>query len=163
VAAWGSAAVPELVHGTAIALILPDGPRAALIRGASGSGKSDLALRCLAAGGSALVPEACRLVADDQVKAERIGEAVVVSPPSPIRGRIEVRGLGIVDVATCDGAVLTLIVDLVPRSEVPRLPDPVPCGIVAGGAVQMIRLHAFDASTPLKILITLREPGILRV
>ena len=51
----------ELVHGTCVAL----GRRAALLRGSSGAGKSDLALRFMAlAGEGALRP---LLVADDQV------------------------------------------------------------------------------------------------
>src|SRR5689334_23520913 len=51
----------ENVHATAIAL----GGNAALIRGAPGSGKSDLALRCLAIAPTALVPCPASLVADD--------------------------------------------------------------------------------------------------
>ena len=50
----------ELVHGTCVAL----GGRAALLRGGSGAGKSDLALRFMALPAEgALIP---RLVADDQ-------------------------------------------------------------------------------------------------
>ena len=81
----------ELVHGTCVAL----GPHGALLRGGSGSGKSDLALRFLAlAAEQDLQP---RLVADDQVWVEAKGDgSLVASPPETIAGKIEVRGLGIV-------------------------------------------------------------------
>jgi serine kinase of HPr protein (carbohydrate metabolism regulator) len=57
-------------HGTAIAI----GSHAALIRGASGAGKSDLALRCLAVAPTALIPGPARLVADDRVELKREGQ-----------------------------------------------------------------------------------------
>ena len=83
----------ELIHGTCVAL----GPHAALIRGRSGSGKSDLALRFLA-----LPPEhglEPLLVADDQVWVERQKDgSLVASAPSNLAGKIEVRGLGILEV-----------------------------------------------------------------
>ena len=50
----------ERVHATALAL----GGKAALIRGSSGVGKSDLALRCIAAPPLAHVPHRAELVAD---------------------------------------------------------------------------------------------------
>ncbi len=63
-----------LLHATAIAI---DG-RALLLRGASGSGKSDLALRLIDAG--------ARLVADDQCELYRRGEEVIVRAPADDRG-----------------------------------------------------------------------------
>ena len=78
----GSAArlddAPELVHGTCVAL----GRTAALLRGPSGSGKSDLALRFLflARRGPAAV-EAPILVADDQVELVRAGDRLLARPP----------------------------------------------------------------------------------
>ena len=86
---------PELFHGTCIAL----GRTAALLRGPSGSGKSDLALRFLflARRGPAAL-EAPILVADDQVYLTRKSGRLLARAPESIRGRIEVRGVGIVDV-----------------------------------------------------------------
>src|SRR5712691_3291125 len=109
----------ELVHGTCVSL----GRTAALLRGPSGSGKSDLALRFLflARRGPAAV-EAPILVADDQVYLIRKGGSLLVSAPPTIRGRIEVRGVGIVDVKSLEEAELALVVDLVPAGEVERLP-----------------------------------------
>src|SRR6185312_10220968 len=69
-----------LLHATTVAI---DGA-AVLLRGPSGSGKSDLALRLIDAG--------ARLVADDQSELRRVGEVVVVRAPDALRGLIEVRG-----------------------------------------------------------------------
>ena len=79
------------MHGTCVAL----GQRGALLRGRSGSGKSDLALRFLAlARRRELLP---LLVADDQVWVEAKGDgSLVASAPQTIAGKIEVRGLGII-------------------------------------------------------------------
>ena len=100
----------ELVHGTCVAL----GRTAALLRGPSGSGKSDLALRFLflaRRGPAALEPPI--LVADDQVWLVRDGERLLARPPDTIRGKIEVRGVGIVEVKSLLEAELALVVDLV--------------------------------------------------
>src|SRR5690606_1406936 len=99
------AAAPSLVHGTAIALA----GRAALIRGAAGSGKSDLALRCLAQPATDLIAGQALLVADDQVAATARDGRLVLTCPDTIRGLLEVRGLGIVAVPAGDAAELELL------------------------------------------------------
>lgn len=83
----------------------------------------------------------------------------------PIRGLIEVRGVGLVRVETVAAARLVLIVDLVARADVPRLPERETADILGVG-VPRLRLHAFDASTPLKIRTVLRalhDPEILSI
>src|SRR6185436_17382365 len=110
---------PELVYGTCVAL----GRTAALLRGPSGSGKSDLALRFLflaRRGPAALDPPA--LVADDQVVIRRDGNRVLAAAPESIQGQMEVRGLGIVGVKLVAEAELVLVVDLVDAGAVERLP-----------------------------------------
>src|SRR5262245_26874416 len=84
----------ELVHGTCVAL----GRGAALIRGPSGSGKSDLALRFLflARRGPA-APEPPLLVADDQVQLVREGSRILVTAPATISDKMELRGVGIIE------------------------------------------------------------------
>ena len=111
----------ELVHGTCVAL----GSGAALLRGPSGSGKSDLALRFLflARRGPAAL-EAPILVADDQVVLAREGTRLLARAAQTIRGKIEVRGVGIVEVKSLAEAELKLVVDLVWPQQVERLPKP---------------------------------------
>lgn len=138
--------VRDLVHGTCVAL----GDHAALLRGESGSGKSDLALRFLALpdgdGGLA------RLVADDQVCLDATGDGVTASPPANLAGLIEVRGLGIQPVPSVPAARLVLVCDLVPAAEVPRMPpDPWDCTTLVGIALPVLKLPPFEASAPLKL------------
>lgn len=141
----------ERVHGTAIAL----GDRAALIRGPSGSGKSDLALRCLGLGPSSIVREPIRLVADDQVILKHEGHGIRASAPDPLRGKLEVRGLGILEVDPIPGANLVLIVDLTGKGPIERYPDPWPYARLLGLELPVLRVSAFESSTPLKLAAAL--------
>ena len=76
--------------------------RGALIFGASGSGKSSLALQLMAYGAT--------LVADDKVIV-RAGDTLVVSAPEPITGLIEARGVGLLKAETTQ-ATLSCVIDL---------------------------------------------------
>ena len=75
----------ERVHATSVAMRQGRSWRAVLLRGPSGSGKSDLALRLIDAG--------ARLIADDQTELVRAGKAVIASAPARIAGLIEARGM----------------------------------------------------------------------
>ncbi len=145
--------MPELVHATAIAI---DG-RAALLRGPSGSGKSDLAVRCimtpLMLGGRLIC---AHLVADDQVLVERRASDVVVAAPPTIAGRIEVRGIGLENVPFSSFASLALVVDLVPGASVERLPEPTLADILGVG-VPLVRIAPFEASAPMKLALALQR------
>ena len=141
----------ERIHGTCVAL----GPHAALIRGPSGSGKSDLALRFLAlAAEPGLEP---LLVADDQVWIERDNDgSLAASAPPTLAGKIEVRGLGIVEVPHRGAARLALAVDLVLPQEVPRMPpDPLDRIILAGVTLPVVTLAPFELSAALKLRLAL--------
>jgi HPr kinase/phosphorylase len=135
------------VHATAIAI---DGI-GVLLRGPSGSGKSDLALR-LIDGGAALV-------SDDQAQLERAGSGILAKvprgAPAALRGRIEVRGLGILAVPWVAQARLGLVAELAPDRPIERLPEPATCEYL-GVAVPLIALRAFEASAPAKVRLALR-------
>jgi serine kinase of HPr protein (carbohydrate metabolism regulator) len=95
------------------------------------------------------------LVSDDQVSLTRAGEGVEADPPPAIAGKIEVRGLGILALPFRPGARLALVVDLVPAAEVPRFPlDPISARYL-GVAFPLLRLAAFEASAPVKLLLAL--------
>src|SRR5215213_3566639 len=90
----------ETLHASTVAL---DG-RAVLITGPSGSGKSDLALRLLDRG--------FKLVSDDQTMVRLDGERLVASAPANIAGKLEVRGIGIVEVEHDENVPVALMVAL---------------------------------------------------
>jgi serine kinase of HPr protein (carbohydrate metabolism regulator) len=141
----------EIVHGTCVAL----GTRAALLRGPSGAGKSDLALRFLALSGDG--GDRPLLVADDQVFVTPNSDGeLVASAPSSVAGKIEVRGLGIVDVPLLAEAHLILVCDLVGPKEVPRMPPhPWERTMIAGIPVTLIKLDPFEASAPVKLKLAI--------
>jgi len=141
----------DLVHGTALAL----GDKAVLIRGPSGSGKSDLALRCIAAAPLAHIPLRIELVADDQVSLVRGERGIEVSAPPTIAGKMEVRGLGILSLPHRPSAVLTLVVDLVSVSDVPRFPLDEVSAEFLGVEIPVVRLAPFEASSPVKVILAL--------
>ncbi len=139
-----------LLHTTAIAI---DG-RAVLLRGASGSGKSDLALRLIDAG--------ARLVADDQSELFRRGDSVIVRAPATIAGLIEVRGIGICRLDALAEAPVALIAELVPAENLERLPAR-QSETILGLALPLIALAPFEASAPAKLRLALHAftaPGL---
>jgi serine kinase of HPr protein (carbohydrate metabolism regulator) len=148
-----SETAPETVHGTAVSL----GGEAVLVRGASGSGKSDLALRCLALAPSALIPLQAKLVADDRVLLERTESGVMASAPAQILGKLEVRGIGIIAVEAVAKARLVIVVDLVPAAQVERFPLSDPKVSLAGSELPLLRLAAFEASSAVKLLMALQR------
>lgn len=134
------------VHGTSVALE-GDG---LLLRGPSGSGKSDLALR--------LVDGGARLVADDQTEIRRVGAELHLAAPATIAGLIEVRGVGILCVPAVASAPLRLVVDLVPPERIDRLPEPHFCTLL-GVSVPLLALAPFEASAPAKLRVALGYLG----
>jgi HPr kinase/phosphorylase len=160
------------VHGTTVAIRPSDGPGpwvSALIRGRSGSGKSDLALRCLSLPQTPLTPFQVRLVADDRTDITIAAEpdGTFASGPATIRGLLEVRGLGILAVPYLVSARLVLVVDLVDLP--PRYPDATTALITLAQITNScpneksapsvrfphLKLAPFEASAPLKLLLAL--------
>jgi len=84
-----------------------------LIVGASGSGKSGLALDLMALGAT--------LVSDDRVILSRAGDALVASAPPAIAGLIEARGIGLLNARVHGPVRLGCVVDL-DQTETDRLP-----------------------------------------
>lgn len=133
----------ETIHATTVA---SDG-RAVLICGPSGSGKSDLALR--------LIDRGWQLVSDDQTIVHRSGETLRASAPSTIAGKLEVRGIGIVEMDHVDDVPVRLAVEL--AGEIQRLPDDSRERRMLGLAVPLISVDAMTASAAAKVALALER------
>jgi serine kinase of HPr protein (carbohydrate metabolism regulator) len=127
-----------LLHATCVAV----GGVGVLLRGRPDAGKSDLALRLIDQGG--------RLIADDYVRVRRRRQRLIARAPAEIKGRIEVRGLGIVAVPARGEATVGLIVDLVGRGRIERMPK-ARSSVILGVKVPVLRMDPFQASTVAKI------------
>ena len=101
----------SLVHASCVAVA----GAGVLLRGDSGAGKSDLALRLIDGGGT--------LVADDQTQIRRDGDRVIASAPDQLSGLLEIRGLGILRMPAHGPVPLRLVVNLTSDSAVERLPE----------------------------------------
>ena len=136
----------ETVHASTVA---SDG-RAVLISGPSGSGKSDLALRLLDRGFT--------LVSDDQTIVRRDGDRLVASAPPTIAGKLEIRGIGIVDVDHVEDVPVALLVEL--ASDIQRLPDENRERPILGVSLPLVGIDAMAASAASKVALALDRIGL---
>ena len=129
------AADAATIHASAVLI----GPKAALIRGPAGSGKSRLAwdlLQLTMQAGSPL-PFA-RLVADDRAHVEVHSSQLLVRPAPALAGLIEIRGLGIRRLAFEPVAAVGLVIDLA-AEDAARHPAAAAGTVVIAG-VTLVRL-----------------------
>ncbi|MGE0092960.1 MAG: HPr kinase/phosphorylase [Alphaproteobacteria bacterium] len=134
------------IHATSVAI----GGMAVLLRGPSGSGKSDLALR--------LIQTGAVLVADDRCDLSVVHGRLFVSAPPAIRGLLEVRGLGVIAMPHRAKAPVSLVVDLVMPRAVERLPAARRCRL-ATVTLPLLRLAPFEASAAAKVVLAVRSGG----
>ena len=127
----------ETVHASTVSI----GGRAVLIAGRPGSGKSDLALR--------LIDRGAILVSDDYTILTRSGDGLLASAPETIRGRIEVRPIGLIGMPFENAVPVALIVTL--DDPVVRMPEPDQSRTLAGISLPLVALAAFEVSAPIKI------------
>ena len=136
----------ETIHASTVAL---DG-RAVMITGPSGSGKSDLALRMLDRGFT--------LVSDDQTIVKRDGDRLLATAPPTIAGKLEIRGIGIVEMEHVSDVPVALLVEL--TSELQRLPDDSRERPILGARLPLITIDALTASAPSKVALALDRMGL---
>jgi serine kinase of HPr protein (carbohydrate metabolism regulator) len=133
----------DRLHATTVAI---DGV-AVMIEGASGSGKSDLALR--------LIDRGAILVSDDQTLVVRTGNTLLARAPMTIAGRIEVRGIGILAMPYVEDVPVALLVRL--GGAIERMPER-RVRQIAGIDVRQFAVDPFEASAPIKVELALRNP-----
>lgn len=136
----------ETVHASSVAM---DG-RAVLITGASGAGKSDLSLR--------LIDRGFALVSDDQTLIRRDGDRLIASAPPSIQGKLEIRGIGIVEMETANDVPVALLVDL--TSEIQRLPDDGRERPLLEINLPLVSIDAMTASAASKVALALDRFGL---
>ena len=133
----------DRLHATTVAI---DG-MAVMIEGASGSGKSDLALR--------LIDRGAILVSDDQTLVVRAGATLLARAPTTIAGRIEVRGIGLLAMPYVEDVPVALLVRV--DGAIERMPERSVRNI-AGIDVREVAIAPFEASAPIKVELALRNP-----
>jgi serine kinase of HPr protein (carbohydrate metabolism regulator) len=136
----------ETSHASTVAM---EG-RAVMITGPSGSGKSDLAFRLLDRG--------FMLVSDDQTIVRREGDKLLATAPPSIAGKLEVRGIGIVQMETVSDVPVALLVEL--ASDIQRLPDDSRERLLLGVPMPLVSVDASTASAPSKVALALDRMGL---
>lgn len=118
-----------------------------MIEGASGAGKSDLALR--------LIDRGAVLISDDYTLLQRADGDLLASPPEKIAGQIEVRGLGVLLTHHVEKIPVALLVRLTDAPERMPLVDEV--RRIAGLAIREVAVDPRTASAPIKVELALRH------
>jgi HPr kinase/phosphorylase len=118
-----------------------------LFRGTTGSGKSDLALR--------LIDGGARLIADDYTELSSENATLIARAPETIRGLLEVRGIGILNIGGPLQAELGVVIDLVTAEQVERRPEDESTELL-GIRVPLFRLTPLEASSPAKVRLVVR-------
>ncbi|HEX8584612.1 MAG TPA: HPr kinase/phosphatase C-terminal domain-containing protein [Allosphingosinicella sp.] len=135
----------ETIHACCVAI----GGRGVLIAGPSGTGKSDLALRLLDRGAV--------LVSDDYTLLEARDGRLFASPPGTIAGKVEIRGVGIVERPFLADIPVALLIDVGRPPE--RLPE-AGSRTIGDITVPSVALAALEASAPIKVEAALLLHGL---
>jgi len=131
------------VHGTCVEVA----GIGVLLRGAEGSGKSDLALR--------LIDGGARLVGDDRIDLRAGDGGLWASAPAALAGQLEVRGMGIMTVPAVAAARLGLVCDLVSATPIERLPRRETVEI-DGVSLARLSIAPFEVSAAAKVRLAAR-------
>lgn len=128
----------SIIHATCVAV----GKKGILLKGKSGSGKSDLALR--------LIDRGHQLVSDDQVRLTVKDISLYASAPETIAGMLEIHGLGIMRMPYVPSVIIDAVVELTDKDSVDRMPSKKNI-LINGISMPQFLLYPFAQSAPLKI------------
>jgi HPr kinase/phosphorylase len=139
----------RLINGTAVAWR----GEGILILGPTGSGKSDLTLR--------LIDSGALLIADDLVELTRAGERLLLSfppeGPADLKGKMEIKGLGIMSVPVAPPAApLALVVRSTSPEDIALIPESLESEWL-GLPVTTIGIHLLEPSAPAKVRLALAK------
>jgi len=139
----------QAYQATAVAI----GNRALMIEGASGSGKSSLAL--------ALIDRGAVLIGDDSLMLEASGGMLAARPHPNTRGLLEVRGLGLLEFPVCEGAPIALVLRL--DVNAPRYVEAAGSAQLLGVSLPVLQLYPHDPVLHLKAELALERFGLADV
>jgi len=131
-----------LLHATCVAIA----DAGVLIRGPSGSGKSDLALRLIDGGADLVSDDICETAVKDG--------RLVATAPATIAGKIEVRGHGIINLPFRASVAVGLVVDLMPEKDIERMPETTTC-VLDGVTLPRLVVDAFSPSATAKVRLVM--------
>lgn len=119
-----------------------------LLRGHSGAGKSAFAL--------ALINRGFKLVADDQVRTSVVDGGLNAHPAEPLKGLLEVRGLGILKLSYSPACQIQYLIDLVPGFRCDRLPYFFET-LISGVKVRSFQMNPMDPKSVEKVLVLFHQ------
>jgi len=126
------------LHGTSVEIQ----GSGVLICGKPGMGKSSLALQ--------LIDRGALLIADDQTLLDLEGNKLILQPPPPLRGIMEVRGVGLFPLPFQEKSFLRLCIEISEREKLERLPKPIFIEYY-GIKIPLLKLNKNDPLGALKV------------
>ena len=121
--------------------------QAVLIEARAAELRSDLALR--------LIDRGAALVADDCTFCRREGRELRASAPAGGGGRIEIRGIGTVEMEHVQDVPVRLLAVILESA--PRFPEDARTRRIAGIDVPVLALGALELAAPIKVELALRK------
>ncbi len=112
-----TAGAPVSIHASAVVI----GEAGIMIRGASGAGKSSLALALIALADQ--TAQFAALIGDDRLQLTVRNDRLIARGHPQLAGKIERRGQGILTLDAESAAVVRLVVDLLPPVQAVRFPE----------------------------------------
>ena len=130
------------------------GTSGVLICGASGSGKSSLALKLIAQ--TRADGKFAALVCDDQTLLAGKNGQLIARCPLSIAGKVEIRGHGIVDMPNLPSSIVHLVVELVTLKKTDRMPKR-QSTTISGIELPLVRAQSCSTDQALSVVFAALE------